>query len=402
MPTPRTLTIAYADAEAFREEYNESLVHGGAFAATEDSFELRQPVQVRLLLNFCGNSVVMPSEVVHVVTPEMKAVGAEAGVGVQFQGEMHQLRARLEPLARACGIHQFKPTDGGRRAAPRVPAHVPARLACEDQEPIDAHTRNISVTGVLVAVPGRSYPVGSYVSIAIDDPAGHHSLELNGTVVREVGNAGVVSAVGIHFDPRRDQREGVVRFIESIQSAENSRRLGGISGSIGELGAQNLLQMLGQSSPAGTLTLRRGEEEGVIGFEKGLLCFVHLGSTQGIKALARMLSWEEGFFDFHARLDAVESSEPPLPMEGALLEAVYMIDELRRLDLAAFPPNAWVRESNAGAVDSPNKVQQAVLELARAGFTVQRILDVIPETDAEIRSALSSLVARGVLELAGD
>jgi hypothetical protein len=312
---------------------------------------------------------------------------------------MTQLRARLEPLARACGLHQFKPTDGGRRAAPRVPAHVPARIACEDQEPIEGHTRNISVTGVLVAVPGRSYPMGAYVSIAIDDPAAHHSLELNGTIVREVENAGVVSAVGIHFDPRRDQREGVVRFIESIQSTENSRRLGGINGSIGEIGAQNLLQMLGQSSPAGTLTLRRGEEEGVIGFESGLLRFAHLGSTQGIKALVRMLSWEEGFFDFHARLAAVDTNEPPLPMEAALLEAVTMIDELRRLDMAAFPLNAWVRESDVGAVDSPNKVQEAVLELARAGFTVQRILDVIPETDVEIVRALEELFAEGAIRL---
>jgi hypothetical protein len=38
-----------------------------------------------------------------------------------------------------------------------------------------------------------------------------------------------------------------------------------------------------------------------------------------------------------------------------------------------------------------------VLELAAAGFTVRRILDVIPETDVAIRGAITSLVERGLL-----
>ena len=40
-----------------------------------------------------------------------------------------------------------------------------------------------------------------------------------------------------------------------------------------------------------------------------------------------------------------------------------------------------------------------MLELVRAGFTVQRMLEVIPEPDPEIYRALESLDDRGVIAI---
>ena len=52
-----------------------------------------------------------------------------------------------------------------------------------------------------------------------------------------------------------------------------------------------------------------------------------------------------------------------------------------------------------GSIDRPlETTEESVLELAAAGFTLRRILDVIPETDAAIRNAITSLVERGLLE----
>ena len=44
-----------------------------------------------------------------------------------------------------------------------------------------------------------------------------------------------------------------------------------------------------------------------------------------------------------------------------------------------------------------SKVEEAVLDLARAGFTVQRIVDVVPEADPQILHALASLADRGIV-----
>jgi hypothetical protein len=44
-----------------------------------------------------------------------------------------------------------------------------------------------------------------------------------------------------------------------------------------------------------------------------------------------------------------------------------------------------------------SKVEAAVLDLARAGFTVRRIVDFIPEPDSEIYRALGSLSDRSAI-----
>src|SRR5262245_62638097 len=50
-------------------------------------------------------------------------------------------------------------------------------------------------------------------------------------------------------------------FIETVKSADHASRLGGISGDVAELGAAQLVQMLGNTAPAGTLVVHRGAEE---------------------------------------------------------------------------------------------------------------------------------------------
>jgi hypothetical protein len=150
--------------------------------------------------------------------------------------------------------------------------------------------------------------------------------------------------------------------------------------------------MFATSAPEGTLYLRFGQEEGLIGFQAGLLRFARLGSTSGMKALVRMLSWREGSFEFHSQLEDAGAPEPPLPLEAALLDAVRQIDEGGQIDQARFPLQALTKAGSADPCDYDlSKVESAVLDLARVGFTVGRIIDVIPESDSEIFRALGSL-----------
>jgi hypothetical protein len=157
--------------------------------------------------------------------------------------------------------------------------------------------------------------------------------------------------------------------------------------------------MFGTSSPTGTLALRRGQQEGIIGFEGSMMRYVRLGGATGMKALVRLLGWKDGTFEFHARLDPIETAEAPLPLDAALLEGLHHLDELGRMDRGRFPPEASVRVgSGAGAAgQNPTKLEAAVLELARAGFTVQRILEVIPEPDLDIYGTLEFLVDAGAI-----
>ena len=387
------LVVSFESAEAFQREYAANLVNGGVFVASDELLELRTRVQVKLLLRFCGKQIGFVGEVVHQVTPEMAKLGSPAGVAVQFDKPAHQVREWLEPLRAASGAPEHSLPRSGKRDAPRTPARVPARVAGADAE-LAGHTRNLSRSGVLVSVPGQGVPVGEKVQLSLSHPTSGESMDLEGVVVRQVEEDGGGSALGIQFVPSAETE----RFVEGIQSAEHMRRLGGISGAIAELGVVNLLQMFAATAPAGTLTLRSGEHEGVIGFEGGLLRFVRLGGVSGRKALTRLVSWSEGSFEFHAHLDAVEPLEVPLPLEAALLEAAVEQDEFGRSDRRCFRGDATPRVADASADhDDLSKVEAAVLDLARAGFTVRRIVDFIPEPDSEIYSALESLSERGAL-----
>ena len=226
-------------------------------------------------------------------------------------------------------------------------------------------------------------------------------MTVDAVVVRSVESDGGVSALAVNFILSDAERPAMAMMIESIRSSEHARRLGGIQGDIGELGVANILQMFGDTGTPGTLSLRLGNREGVIGFEGGMLRFVRLGPVSGMKALVRMLGWTEGSFEFHALLDPVESREAPLPLSVALLEGLRLLDEERGAGEPRFSDDAVLRLRSGAAADDEDlsKIEAAVIDLARAGFPVRRTLAVIPEPDVEVRRAIASLVERRIIAL---
>jgi len=393
----RVLRISFSDAAAFQREYLQNLVNGGVFVATIQAFELREAVRVEIVLTFCKKKLRLNGEIVHLVPREMAQVGATPGVAVQFEGSVQEIRMRLDPLVIECGSPLHQPSDSGRRRQPRVAARVPARIEGEGEgQGIAGHTRNLSRSGALVAVQGEGPSVGERVRLTLEHPTSGEEMQVEARVARQIETSGAVSALGIEFETPAGRRDEVERFVENLQTAEHTRRLGGIRGAISALGAQDLLQMFGSSAQVGTLIFHRGEDEASVGFEAGILRYARLGPATGMKALVRMLAWTEGTFEFHTRLDPVPHPEAPLPLEAAMLDAVRQIDEGNRIDRRRFPMDARPRVIDT-PTDPTGKTVEAVLDLARAGFSVQRILDVIPEPDPEIYAALAQLLDAGAI-----
>jgi Tfp pilus assembly protein PilZ len=392
----RTLRISFESPEQFRREYESNLFNGGVFIPSDEAFELRETVRIELQLCYEHRAIGLEAEVVHTVTPEMAQVGGVPGVAVHFKGNVADVRATLERLVGE-SLPAPEPPPAPRpeaeaRAAPRTPVRVAARID-DGEDVLDVRTRNLSKGGVLVDVGERSVPVGETIELTLRHPTTDEEIAVPGRVAREVETDGRVSALAIQFAPDEEERERVEDFVDEIQRTEHSRRLGGITGAIEELGPQNLVQMFSMSAPTGTLYLRREQQEGMIGFEGGLMRYALLGASKGMDALKRMLTWRDGAFEFHARLEEVDVKEPPLPLEAALLEAVRQLDEEGHAESRHFPLHAHF-EVNEGADrcgSQLTKLEAAILDLARAGFTLQRMLDVIPESDPEILRAIESL-----------
>ena len=269
--------------------------------------------------------------------------------------------------------------------------------------------------------------VGELVRVELWHPSGTPRVELDGKVVRQVPNKkGRVAAVAIAFDRKQAAARVARDLIEGLRAAGHRSRLGGISGAIADLGLPNMLQMFGSSAPQGTLVVERDGEQGWIAFDDGNLLSVELGMLSGREALQAILRWEEGTFQFEASVAGAiraASTGEPWPLAGALLEAMTSLDEANHgaeadhtgadlgdsldFDLGSEADAAvTIEASTTFTVDveqeelsrsALGKADDAILDLAKAGMTVARIEDIIPESPETIRTALEGLIELGVL-----
>jgi hypothetical protein len=285
-----------------------------------------------------------------------------------------------------------------RRRSARAPIRVPAVLDGESQR-IQGVTRNLSESGALISADASELPPGKKVRLKFRNPGTGDPVDVSGRVARHIETDGTVAAVGIDFEVPAEQKADLAALVRAAESVHQQRSAGGISGRIEELGMPNLIQMLGRSSPQGTLSATTGAEEGVLAFEGGNLRYARLGATRGLKALVRMLQWTTGSFEFHAQVDSLEVEDEPMRLEAALLEATRRLDEALRAGTTRLDPRLrfGIDRDALAAVGGLAKVEESVLELAAAGFTVRRILDVVPEDDAQVSEALLALIERGIL-----
>jgi len=401
---PQMLRIEFASQEHFLEEYALNISNGGIFVATEDHFEVHDEVGVQVALTYCQKRISLVGEVVHRVSPELATNGAEPGVAVQLSVPVGTIRASFQPFVGDAQPSESA-TGGGRRNASRTLARLRARVRIAGErsaEDLEVHTRNLSSAGVLVSIGSEPIAVGQAVSLVLTHPNGDRELDIDGTVVRHLeASNGRVAACGIAFHVAAHNRASVSTFVEEVRTLEHSRGLGLITGPIEDVGLERLIASFAACSPRGTLTVFSEVEEGMISFHDGALQIASLGGATGAKALARMLAWDEGRFEFRAEIDRSAVSGAAMPLEEAIAQARDFVDRDTGIELLRRAPNARLcLAPEAFQGDPPeNKTERAILDLAAVGMTVGKVVDVIPDSDAVVCAVLRGLVQRGAVTI---
>jgi Tfp pilus assembly protein PilZ len=422
----RRLVVSFEEAAIFREEYERNIVNGGVFIHTAEEFDARDVVEIELELGFRGESVVLEAEVVHCLGAEQAGSPAAAGVAVQFLEPASVLRDSLQRFVEEDPVVEERPASGPseapgpdlfdlepsevdlpqadeqkdlrdapveRRKAARVRTRVPARVDARSLS-LEGRTRNLSEGGVLISADASGVPIGKVVTLELSNPVSGERIEIEGTVSRHVETEGTVAAVAIEFGEAAAGEE-LGAFLEDVSQAESALGRTGIYGAIEVLGMAALVRMLGTSAERGTLTLISGVEDGSIEFENGMLRQARLSELRGVKALSRFLTWNKGTFEFHAHLGPVEGELAAIDLEDAIQEAIRQHEDLIRAELTSMldPAARFTIDGEAlRAESSLTKIQEAVLDLVAASFSVRRILDVIPQPDAEVIDALKNLL----------
>jgi hypothetical protein len=287
---------------------------------------------------------------------------------------------------------------------------VRAEVTAGDRSRLPGRTRNLSDRGCLVACEGEVPAVGDAVRLALTHPVSGESIDVDGRVVRHVADAdGEVVAAGVRFEVPDARSDEVAAFVADVRACEHSRRLGGISGAVAELGMERLLRMFGTCAPKGTLTLRSQEQEGLVVFAGGRIRAARLGRQRGLAALARLVSWSEGQFEFQAR--AEEGGDEDLDVEEALARVAQTSGAGAATGGTGPPPRAVALTPDtrlsldaaaaASARQGLSKTEEAILDLAQVGMSVQKVMEIIPEDEAVLRRSLEGLVEQGVVRAEG-
>ncbi len=440
----RRLRLAFGSAAELAAEFERNICKGGAQIKTDAPLELREFLEVEMEFTWRSESLVLEAE----------SVFCGGGiVAVQFRKPAAELKLELTPFMVAAKRAPAPPpiapplfgardpdTDssalpsarkqaaltqtpdpraktvlrvprapepppisldplaavGDRRKANRAVARVPARLQSA-QVNLEGRTRDLSDTGVLISADGSDLPLGKTIELELQHPESGERIAVRGKVSRHIEADGTVAAIGVQFDPPPERASELRNFVNDVKRAESQRARSGISGRIEELGIANLIQMLGQSSPLGTLTATHGTEEATLAFEGGALRYAFLGSLRGVKALARVLQWNTGTFAFTKSVDAITDEGAPIPLQNALLEAARQIDESARGAPFDMKRRFAVDREILATVDGLTKLEEAVLDLAAAGLTVRRMVDVIPDSDGAVQDAIRALLERRIL-----
>jgi len=398
----RSLSVAFESLETFRREYQRNIANGGMFVPTEQEFEMREVVDLELRLEFCDKVVPLQSEVVARVDPTLEEPNRVPGVAVQFLEPVDELRHVLAEMA---GIAPAAPPESSRswlerpgrtRRHPRLGAEVPAEVQV-GKEGISGQSRNLSRSGALIAIEGEMPPLGARITLVLANPGTGESREMPGHIVRHARDTTGRQGVGVEFDEGVEESETNARFIEAV--TRGVPRDDAIAGPISGLGLTNLLQMFSSSTDRGTLAVRRGLQTGTVVFENGGLQRVRSGQVTGMKALSRLLAWDEGSFEFQPTTDG-EHSDEPTPIYGAILEALQHVDELRRLDLSPLPPDVVVAPTDKPQPESLDELDGRILERLSAGpEDVGSLVDSMPEFDSKLYESLLRLLAQQQIQI---
>jgi hypothetical protein len=183
---------------------------------------------------------------------------------------------------------------------------------------------------------------------------------------------------------------GVQRAQNLIQTAQSTA----IAGTLREIRLPSILQVLDADGVTGTLVVRQGEMEGKLHIQGGAIRHATLGRASGVKALYRMMVFEEGHFELFIPGRSPEYETVEGDLQRHLLEAMRQKDEFA-VYRKRLPDDGASLGFNEGMSLNPARVPSTVYEvLAAVGQhkTVHKILELCPLPDFEICRVLLVLL----------
>ncbi|MEY4548517.1 MAG: hypothetical protein RL685_4712 [Pseudomonadota bacterium] len=171
------------------------------------------------------------------------------------------------------------------------------------------------------------------------------------------------------------------------------------SGSLEDVAVVDLLQTIAVSGKSGVASVKRGDREAQLYFQKGQLIDAEVGDLRGEEAVYRAITWTTGTFDLEFRaVDhavVIEASTNALLMEG-----LRRVDELGRLAEQLPPEHTLIDLDHEALLSRLNEIPDelnGVLRLIDGKRTLLDLIDDSPFDDLSTLTVLSKFYFEGLL-----
>ena len=399
-----SLSVIYKTREEFQEVFARELLSGAVFVATLDRLPAGRRARITVDLLFCAVRLELEGEVVASLPAPIAGAGAAPGISVQLSEPPEELRQRIEQLSGIQLLETHPHTAPFSRVEPRFPASAPVLLEVDGRR-LSAETGDVSYNGMLALLQGVDLGVETELRLWIEHPRTGEKLELDARVVNQTRCDNGVMAIGVQFVYDLERIDEVARFVDDLRSFHHAQTLATVSGSLVDTPLEVVLETFASASNAGTLRLTRGDDEGKIAYQDGEIVYATVGLVSGAKALGRLFTWVDAQFEFRPEVEPMEGARGRLPLTPAILSAAVARDELARLDLSDLTPAAMFKVDTDrldAVAPTLDDLGRKIAEEALMGFPLGTLLDMIPNTDADIYKTIAELIEAGILQFERD
>ncbi len=201
---------------------------------------------------------------------------------------------------------------------------------------------------------------------------------------------------------REELLERASKIADKVKSVRKDfrRRQAALSGHTSQLAMADLLQLLSLNGKTGVLCIDNGRT-GKIYFRSGKIINATLESVSGLKALYRLLAWDEANFELEPLLEGEEGVEEKIhdATQSILMEGFTQIDEACHLkDKLPGEKELLQVASTASKAKDLGDAEKQVLKALGKGATLVSLLDRLSLTDLQIFEAVIALRSRGLIE----
>jgi CheY-like chemotaxis protein len=150
-----------------------------------------------------------------------------------------------------------------------------------------------------------------------------------------------------------------------------------LRGNLEQMGMAEVIQTLGMNKKTGGLKIINQGSIGKIYFDSGEIVQASLGKYASEEAVYRMISWDEGYFEFDSK-DTAAAADIGTTTNSLLMEGFNQREEYQKYKEALPPFNAVLRLTEPSRVHEMKAASQKIAALVDGERTIQDIMTNSP------------------------